>query len=58
VTRTRLQVSTILQTEQAASEGPDGQTCSRWPLDYAMVLQAGVWHIDKAQLHGAKPIAC
>jgi serine protease Do len=58
VTRTRLQVSTILQTEQAASEGPGGQTCSRWPLDYAMVLRAGVWHIDKAQLHGAEPTAC
>jgi S1-C subfamily serine protease len=58
VTRTRLQVSTILQTEQAASEGPGGQTCSRWPLDYAMVLQAGVWHIDKAQLHEAEPTAC
>ncbi|MFC5268148.1 S1C family serine protease [Kribbella qitaiheensis] len=55
---TNLLATVRLRTEQSAEDGPSGQTCSIWPLDYSMVLTAGVWHIGKAKLTSARPTAC
>jgi serine protease Do len=54
----RLVAAVRLITEQAAEDGPSGQTCSIWRLDYSMVLTAGVWHISKAKLPSGRPTAC
>ena len=58
VSARRLQVRAGLRTEQAASAGYDGQTCSIWNLEYTMALESGVWHIDKVRTPGAGPAAC
>ena len=39
--------------------GPDGQTCTRWTLDYSMVYDGERWLIEDAQEHGSVgSIAC
>jgi S1-C subfamily serine protease len=38
---------------QASAQGPDGDTCDNWTLDYAMVQASdGRWLIDSALPHG------
>jgi len=54
----RLIAATRLRSIQDAIDGPDGQTCSDWRLDYTMVLVDGIWRIDKAKQPGAGPTAC
>ena len=39
--------------------GPDGQTCTRWTLDYSMVYDGERWFIEGAPEHGSDgSIAC
>lgn len=40
---------TQVRTTQSSEDGPDGQTCSVWALDYTMVRdeQRGTWLIDE-----------
>lgn len=49
----RAQVKVVLRTTQDAAYGPDGQTCSDWPLTYTMVNSQGGWLIDKVKAAGA-----
>lgn len=48
---------TTLWTEQNAEDGPDGQTCSIWLINYTMQLVEGQWLIDEAKTRTA-PSAC
>lgn len=36
------------QTNQAAENGPEGQTCTLWQVRYTMRIDAGFWTIDRA----------
>lgn len=45
-------------SHQAARLGHDGQTCSRWHLDYTMRIDTGFWHIAGAQNLGRSPRDC
>lgn len=40
---------TALQTKQDADQGPNGQTCSIWMINYRMKLVDGQWLIDHAE---------
>lgn len=44
-------------TEQDATAGVGGQTCSDWWVSYRMVLDAGFWQIDRAR-RLAEPAPC
>lgn len=57
LTDERAVVRTFVRTEQGAADGPDGQTCSIWPLNYTLVWNGDEWLIDKATLR-AKATAC
>ncbi len=57
LTDERAVVRTFVRTEQDAADGPDGQTCSIWPLNYTLVWNGDEWLIDKATLR-AKATAC
>jgi serine protease Do len=48
---------TVLQTEQDASDGPHGQTCTIWLMNYRMKLVDGTWLIDNAKRR-TDPSAC
>lgn len=50
-------VRTFLRTHQDVSAGPQGQTCSIWPITYTMKLQGDSWKIDKAARR-ADPAPC
>lgn len=54
-----LEAQAWLMTEQQSEFGPDGQTCSIWPMDYTMVLEegTGIWLIDEADLR-SEPESC
>ncbi|MCD1144304.1 serine protease [Kocuria sp. LUK] len=47
-----LEAQTLVRTEQSEADGPEGQTCSVWALDYTMVRdeQRGIWLIDDVAL--------
>jgi hypothetical protein len=47
----------VLQTVQDAEDGPSGQTCSIWLLNYRMKLVGGQWLIDNAKAR-TDPSAC
>lgn len=55
-----LEVLASIRTEQSAQDGPDGQTCTVWPLTYRMVENPalGLWQIDAATLEEREPVAC
>ena len=36
---------------QAAQYGPDGETCTRWSLDYSFVPSGGAMLIDDVSAH-------
>jgi S1-C subfamily serine protease len=40
---------------QAAANGPNGDTCDIWDLDYTLVQSAGTWLIDGVKGHGGGP---
>ena len=48
---------TVLQTNQDAVDGPDGQTCTIWLMNYRMQLVEGQWLIDNAKMRIA-PSPC
>jgi len=50
-------VRTFIRTEQDEAYGPDGQTCSIWPLTYTFRWNGSDWLIDRAKLR-AEPSAC
>ncbi|WIG17449.1 S1C family serine protease [Kocuria rosea] len=54
-----LTARTWVRTEQSATDGPDGQTCSWWALDYTMVPdeERGIWLIDEVSSR-EDPSAC
>lgn len=56
-TGTTRQAQVSLVTRQASADGPDGQVCSTWHLDYRMVAVDGMWRIDHARSM-SKPQAC
>jgi S1-C subfamily serine protease len=53
-----LAVDTVLRTEQAAADGPDGQTCSDWGIRYRMTWDGNIWRIAEATTPGGPPKAC
>jgi serine protease Do len=56
-TESTLTVDTILRTEQSAADGPNGQTCSNFPLHYKMTWDGTVWRMAAATPAGP-PTAC
>lgn len=54
-----LTAQTLVRTSQASQDGPEGQTCSIWSLDYAMVRdgQRGIWLVDDVTMR-EDPQAC
>jgi serine protease Do len=47
------------QSTQSGYQGPDGDTCDNWTLEYAMSYQAGTWLIDtNAGIDGITHTSC
>ncbi len=40
---------------QAATNGPNGDTCDTWDLDYTLLPSAGTWRIDRVRGHDGGP---
>lgn len=53
-----LTADVLLQTGQPAQDGPEGQECSIWTLEYSLRWDQGLWRIDSARLPQGPPIAC
>ena len=45
-------------SNQEASLGPEGQTCSEWDLTYEMILVDSIWVIERATNSPGSPSAC
>ncbi len=43
------EVEVSFRTEQDAAFGPDWQTCTDWHVIYRMVLDSGLWQIDRSR---------
>ena len=43
---------------QAASEGYQGQSCSRWEMEYGMARGGSTWYIDSVRETTGGPNAC
>ncbi len=54
---TQDRVELRFRTVQEAEYGHDGQTCSDWHNDYAVVLDAGFWQIDESTMI-SEPVDC
>jgi hypothetical protein len=39
-------------TTQSPEHGPQGETCTRWTLDYHLLRLSGSWYIDAVRPHG------
>lgn len=50
----------VLQTQQAAMDGPDGQTCSNWSMQYELIPRDGKFYITEAKSldPGGVPATC
>ena len=47
-----------LRTIQAAKDGPEGQTCSDWALEYVMQWDGSIWRIADSTTPQGPPSAC
>ena len=53
-----LTADVVLRTEQAAADGPGGQTCSDWGLRYRMSWDGSIWRMAAASTPAGPPKAC
>lgn len=53
-------VTAVLQTQQAAMDGPEGQTCSNWSMQYELIPRDGKFYITEAKSldPGGVPASC
>ena len=49
------QVTIVFTSNQAANEGPNGNTCDHWDIDYNMVLSGGSWLINSTSSPSSSP---